>query len=246
MGYRYLTTSVEEAAIIEGYGPPEHRAERDGAYFRELGVNGGTGIMAYIYATQQPGTTVMSQIYRTDLFAKDTRTGPPGTPATGSTLQQHGDHVYTTKSTFEMTQFPNRQHIEGGLGGWRQESVRGFVRELSPNISGALGQARSASALADASETASFDAIQFDGLPNLRDGSSLDHLATQLAAPVARSIPTSVLLNASDFGTVLQRPVPARTNGISLHRDWIDAELADQCWSEFGAQLAQGLVAPWN
>jgi hypothetical protein len=57
--------------------------------------------------------------------------------------------VYTTKTTFEMTQTPGRQHIETVPGvveqtGWRQETVRGFVRELSPNISGAMGQARSA------------------------------------------------------------------------------------------------------
>jgi len=138
MGYRYLTIDVNEAQFLESLGPPEFRAQRDGCYFRELGVNSGTAILGYIYATQQPGTTAMSQIYRTDLFPKDTRTGPPGTPATGSVQQEQGDHVYTTKSAFEMTK----------PGTWRQESQRGFVRELSPNVGGSQQPARRESARA--------------------------------------------------------------------------------------------------
>jgi hypothetical protein len=145
MGYRYLTTDLNEATSLESLGPAAQRPNRDGCYFREQGVNTGTGIIAYLYTTAQPGTTQMSQIYRTDLFNKDTRTGPPGSPATGTVQQEHGDHVYTTQSAFEMTRTPGRSHIEGIQTGWRQEVIRGFVRELSPNVSGATGQARRAS-----------------------------------------------------------------------------------------------------
>jgi uncharacterized delta-60 repeat protein len=145
MGFRYLTTDVNEAQSLESLGPTEHRPERDGCYFREAGVNSGTGIMAYIHTTAQPGLLAMSQIYRTDLFAKSTRTGPPGTPATGTVQQQHGDHVYTTNSPFEMTKPPGQSHIEGTQTGWRQEISRGFVRELSPNAGGAQQPARHAS-----------------------------------------------------------------------------------------------------
>ncbi|MBI5759431.1 MAG: hypothetical protein HZA46_13005 [Planctomycetales bacterium] len=145
MGYRYLTTSLPEAEALELMGPADKHAQRDGAYFREAGVNSGTGIMAYINTTAQPGTTEMSQIYRTDLFPKDTRTGPAGTPATGTVQQQQGDHVYTTNSAFEMTKTPGRPHIEGVQTGWRQEISRGFVRELSPNAGGVQQPARQAS-----------------------------------------------------------------------------------------------------
>ncbi|MBI5761245.1 MAG: hypothetical protein HZA46_22265, partial [Planctomycetales bacterium] len=134
MGYRYLTTSLTEVDILEGIGPIGHRADRDGFYYRELGVNGGTGITGYIYTTAQPGTSEMVQIYRNDPFSKDTRTGPPGSPATGTVLQEQGDHAYTTKPTFEMTK----------TGTWRRESPRGFVRELSPNAGGTAAPARSA------------------------------------------------------------------------------------------------------
>lgn len=54
MGYRYLTTNLAEVNILESIGPAAHREERDGFYYREVGVNGGTGITGYIYATQQP------------------------------------------------------------------------------------------------------------------------------------------------------------------------------------------------
>jgi hypothetical protein len=145
MGYRYLTTSVTEVNILESIGPEAHRADRDGFYYRELGVNNMTGITGYIYTTAQPGTTEMFQIYRTDLFSKDTRTGPPGSPATGTVLQEQGDHAYTTKPNFEMTKTPGQQHIEGVQRGWRLESSRGFARELSPNAGGAGSGARRAS-----------------------------------------------------------------------------------------------------
>jgi hypothetical protein len=135
MGYRYLTTNLTEVNILESIGPEAHRADRDGFYYRELGVNGGTGVTGYIYTTAQAGTTEVFQIYRTDLFSKDTRTGPPGSPATGTVLQEQGDHAYTTKTTFEMSK----------TGSWRQESPRGFARELSPNVGGVGAPARSAS-----------------------------------------------------------------------------------------------------
>ena len=121
MGYRYLTTSLAEVEYLENSGPAEHRAAREGAYFRELGVNGGTGIMGYIYATQQPGTALVTQIYRTDLFDKPTRFADGSTSVTS---QENGDHVYTTNTAFETAQ----------TGMWRVEATRGFARELSPNV----------------------------------------------------------------------------------------------------------------
>lgn len=118
MGYRYLTTSVGEATTLEGLGRFDKRGARNAAYFRELGVNNGTAAIGYIHTTAQPGLAAMSQIYRTDQFDKPRRNGQ--TPA-GTSKQEQGDHVYTTESTFEM----------GKTGAWRQESARGFVRELS-------------------------------------------------------------------------------------------------------------------
>jgi hypothetical protein len=121
MGYRYLTTSLAEVEYLENSGPVEHRAAREGAYFRELGVNGGTGITGYIYAAQQPGTGLVTQIYRTDLFDKPTRFADGSTSVTS---QENGDHVYTTNTAFETAQ----------TGTWRVEAPRGFARELSPNV----------------------------------------------------------------------------------------------------------------
>ena len=136
MGYRYLTSNVAEAFILEGSGPAERRSERAGAYFRELGVNSGTGILGYIYTTQQPGTQQMRQIYRTDIVQKPTR--PAGTvegsTPTSFTPQENGDHVYTTNTAFEMTK----------PGTWRVEDPRGFVRPLGG--SGVIAPASSASA----------------------------------------------------------------------------------------------------
>jgi hypothetical protein len=198
MGYRYLTTDLNEAITIEGFGPPEHRAERDGTYFREQGVNSGTAILGYIYSTAQPGTSEMFQIYRTDLFDKDTRTGPPGTPATGTVQQQQGDHVYTTKSAFEMTMTPDRQHIEGVQTGWRQEASRGFVRELSAIAGGAAAPARSASVQSAPAETFSPTASVVGGWPLIRQDSSLDRLATQFATPDSRFFRTSGLTNVTN------------------------------------------------
>jgi hypothetical protein len=128
MGYRYLTSNGGEAAFLEGLGRADKRAAREGAYFRELGVNGGTAIVGYIHANQQPGTSRMTQVYRLDMFPKPTR--PSGTREgdrpTSMVNQQQGDHVYTTNTRFET----------GRPGTWVIEADRGFVRELSPNPTG--------------------------------------------------------------------------------------------------------------
>jgi hypothetical protein len=128
MGYRYLTTDVNEAAGLENLGPANKRPTREGAYFRELGVNNNTAILGYIYATQQPGTAQMTQVYRTDNVGKPTR--PPGTvegsTPTSTRQQEQGDHVYTTNTAFETSR----------PGTWRVEAARGFVRELTPSPTG--------------------------------------------------------------------------------------------------------------
>ena len=134
MGHRYLTTNLIEARALENSGPADKRPQRAGAYFREQGVNSGTGILGYIYTTQQPGTQQMRQIYRTDIVQKPTRprgTSEGGTP-TSFTPQENGDHVYTTNTGFEMTK----------PGTWRVEDSRGFVRPLGGN--GVIAQAFSA------------------------------------------------------------------------------------------------------
>ena len=122
MGYRYLTTNLIEAQALENSGPASKRSQRAGAYFREQGVNSGTGILGYIYTTQPSGTQAMRQVYRTDIVEKPTR--PAGTTEgarpTSFTPQENGDHVYTTNTTFETAQ----------TGSWRVEDFRGFVRPL--------------------------------------------------------------------------------------------------------------------
>jgi hypothetical protein len=155
MGYRYLTTNRAEAEELELLGPADRRAERAGTYFREIGINGGTGIIGYIYSVQQPGTSLITQIYRTDLVDKPTR--PAGTEegATPSSFrrQESGDHVYTSNIPFESAR----------TGTWRIEAPRGFARELSPNATSmsntgpsVAGGAKSAGASALA---ASFDSL---------------------------------------------------------------------------------------
>jgi uncharacterized delta-60 repeat protein len=126
MGYRYLTTNAGEAAILETLGRADKRGLRQGAYFRELGVNSGSAILGYIASTPRTGFGEMFQIYRTDLVGKPTR--PPGTtegsPTNSTRNQEQGDHVYTT----------NFAHEAQRLGDWRLEASRGFVRELSPAL----------------------------------------------------------------------------------------------------------------
>jgi Raf kinase inhibitor-like YbhB/YbcL family protein len=125
MGYRYLTTNGGEASILEGLGRADKRAARQGAYFRELGVNNGTAITGYIAQTVQPGTTEMFQVYRLDLVGKPTRPGgtPEGSPTNTTKQQEIGDHVYSTNFSYEMSE----------AGKWVKEASRGFVRELSSN-----------------------------------------------------------------------------------------------------------------
>jgi hypothetical protein len=125
MGYRYLTPETGEAGILEGLGKPEKRPTREGAYFRELGVNNGTAVLGYVYTTQQPGTAELTQIYRTDPFDKPTRPGgtAEGSTPTSTKSQEQGDHVYTTNTAFET----------GKPGTWRVERARGFARELTPS-----------------------------------------------------------------------------------------------------------------
>jgi hypothetical protein len=136
MGYRYLTSNAAEATFLEGIGPAAKRPQREGTYFRELGVSDGTATIGYVFNTQQPGTSQLTQIYRTDNVNKPTR--PPGTSEGGTPTsfkpQENGDHVYTTNTAFETTQF----------GTWRVESPRGFVRPLGG--SGIIAPATSAGA----------------------------------------------------------------------------------------------------
>jgi uncharacterized delta-60 repeat protein len=129
MGYRYLTTNAGEAAILETLGRADKRDLRQGAYFRELGVNNGSAVLGYIASTPRTGFGEMFQIYRTDLVGKPTR--PPGTtegsPTNSTRNQEQGDHVYTTNKAFEKSK----------TGIWREEASRGFVRELSPGVASA-------------------------------------------------------------------------------------------------------------
>src|SRR5262249_1912952 len=124
MGYRYLTSNSGEADILETLGPADKRPQRNGAYFREQGVNNGTAVLGYIYAAQQPGPSRMTHISRPDASPNPPRPGgPPEGPTPTSTRQQeNGDHVYTTNTPFET----------GRPGTWRVEAIRGFVRELTP------------------------------------------------------------------------------------------------------------------
>jgi cyclophilin family peptidyl-prolyl cis-trans isomerase len=222
MGYRYLTTDLNEAITIEGFAPPAHQAERDGSYFRELGVNSGTAILGYIYSTSQPGTLSMSQIYRLDQFAKPTRTGPPGTPATGSVQQEQGDHVYTTNSAFEMSQ----------PGTWRQEIARGFVRELSPNLGGGnLAPARSAPARSALAEISSPTAAGIGGLPLFRDDRPLDRLVTQVAALLdARPLNGSASLPTSPIQNHETDTEPLADSDDAIANDSFDAAAVDAFW----------------
>ncbi len=85
-------------------------------------MSNGTARIGYVFTTQQPGTSELTQIYRTDNVNKPTR--PPGTSEGGTPTsfkpQENGDHVYTTNTPFETTK----------PGTWRVEAPRGFVRPL--------------------------------------------------------------------------------------------------------------------
>ncbi|MBI5761885.1 MAG: pre-peptidase C-terminal domain-containing protein, partial [Planctomycetales bacterium] len=227
MGYRYLTTNLSEAIILEGIGPAAHRAERDGTYFRELGVNNGTGITGYIYTTAQPGMSEMSQTYRTDPFRKNTRTGPVGSPTTGTVMQQQGDHVYTTKSAFEMSK----------PGTWRQESSRGFVRELSPNVGGVAAPARSAAAqtfsIGDqlSASTISADIAEF---PRRLMG-----LLEQSGLQLPLSGPTNAVFAAAVEATASsESPKTDPFDSLTDQNDEEQSSSSELVWSAFGRQFS--------
>ena len=158
MGYRYLTSSQGEAEFLESIGPVAKRPQREGAYFREQGVSNGTATIGYVFNTQQPGTSQLTQIYRTDVVNKPTR--PPGTTEGGTptsfTPQENGDHVYTTNTAYESTK----------LGTWRVESARGFVRELTPSpVSGAATAANMAAAMVAAETNESVPSVGSQATP---------------------------------------------------------------------------------
>ncbi|MBI5758892.1 MAG: FG-GAP repeat protein [Planctomycetales bacterium] len=249
MGYRYLTTDVNEAMFLESLGPEAHRAERDGTYFREAGVNNGTGIIAYIDTTAQPGTLEISQIYRTDLFSKDTRTGPPGTPATGTVQQQQGDHVYTTNSAFEMTQSPGQSHIDGVRTGWRQEISRGFVRELSPNAGGGQQPARSASVRAFPAETSRRLPTVSPGMSMNNAELSRDELAAQIATSTASFIRTGGLMPTTDLAlpaTTLSRSSRTRRDASVIQTSTVEPiHLQSQPTSNH-ARATDAVFARWQ
>lgn len=229
MGYRYLTTALPEVLALES-NPGARPAERDGFYFRELGVNQGTGITGYIYTSQQPGTLSMSQIYRTDLFSKPTRTGPPGSPPNGTVQQEQGDHVYTTNSAFEMTK----------PGTWRQEIARGFVRELSPNLAvGGLAQARSAPVRSAPTLPSLQPESGTTSLPFIEDNRLLDRLATQLATPnVGTSNPLTVM--ARQHAGIETAPRTALGDATVL--DPLETDAVDAFWQAAAADL----LLNWN
>ena len=227
MGYRYLTTNLNEAITLEGYGPAAHRAERDGTYFRELGVNNGSGITGYVYTTAQPGTTEMSQIYRTDLFNKNTRTGAPGSPVTGTVRQQQGDHVYTTKTAFEMSK----------LGTWRQESSRGFVRELSRNVGGIAAAARSASAQAFPGadqKSASTAPASFAEFPRNQVG-----LLAQPEIPLPLTSATTVrIADSADVMGLSESTNSEQCEPLTMQNDAEQSLPSEEVWSAFGRRFS--------
>ncbi len=223
MGYRYLTTNLIEAQALENSGPADKRSQRAGAYFREEGVNNGSGILGYIYTTQQPGTQQMKQIYRTDIVNKPTRpagTNEGGTP-TSFTPQENGDHVYTTNTAFETTK----------TGTWRVEDARGFVRPLGG--SGVLGPAVAAPAVqaAVAAEAPAVVAVAAAGLPTV-------------VPVVGDPAPLSVGLIAIDTGlaAVVVSPVQSGASDeaddadVSIVVSDDDAESVDALFAQIGSQ----------
>jgi hypothetical protein len=191
MGLRYLTTDLAEVRHLESLGSAGARESRSGTYFRELGVNDGTGILGYIFATSQPGTVTMSQIYRTDLVTRSHRRGSDG-PLVGSSLQEQGDHVYTTRPVFDMSRY----------GTWRQETVRGYVRELTVIATGSQQPARLA---------ALHRAIEVPTIATGRTG-ILDSRVASLAALPA------MLATARDVIVIDARPVSDRDRIVAARQ----------------------------
>lgn len=200
MGYRYLTTNLDEARILEGLGPANKRAQRDGTYFRELGVNNGTGITGYIYTSLQPGTTEIQQVYRRDKVDKPNRIG--GTLIQTTPVRQDiGDHVYTTKSDFETSK----------QGTWQKEAPRGFVRELTPYAGDAgitvlaeRGKFESLKSIpVTVGATAGSRILQFD-IDTFVDG-------TSTTSKIEDTLLVSLVSNTSNSNTLLDRGVQGTT-----------------------------------
>lgn len=178
MGYRYLTSNLSEAQVLETLGPVDKRSQRLGSYFRELGVSAGSAILGYVFTAQQTGTQALVQMYRTDIVQKPTR--PPGTAEgstpTSFTPQENGDHVYTTNTAFET----------GKTGTWRVESTRGFVRPL-----GGSGVILPATAAASTSEFGS-------DVPT--DAESGEVLLNALLGPVYQALVPASIATAAQGG----------------------------------------------
>jgi hypothetical protein len=187
MGYRYLTTNLIEIEALESRGPANKRSLREGTYFREQGVNGGTGILGYIYTTPQVGTQQLWQMYRSDIVQKPTR--PPGTregdTPTSRTRQENGDHVYTTSTQVELAK----------VGAWGVESPRGFVRPLggagiiAPATAAPVVQAAvtvAADAGSDSAGLSSTGAVPFGTVA--ADGAGHPVVATEVEGAVALSL----------------------------------------------------------
>ncbi len=232
MGYRYLTSNAAEATFLEGIGPAAKRPQREGTYFRELGVSNGTATIGYVFDTQQPGTSQLTQIYRTDVVNKPTR--PPGTSEGGAPTsfkpQENGDHVYTTNTAFEMSK----------LGTWRIESTRGFVRELNPNpVSGAATAAAVAavtgaesieSAPSVGSQTTPAPARVRSAIPEAAESSVAtssfllsatgvtEHVARLVAIPSQPAVPVSPTPTAETMQAVstITPPRPAASTSASV------------------------------
>jgi ELWxxDGT repeat protein len=221
MGYRYLTSNGAEAAFLESIGPTSKQPQREGTYFRELGVSNGTATIGYVFTTQQPGTSELTQIYRTDVVNKQTR--PPGTSEGGTPTsfkpQENGDHVYTTNTAFESTK----------VGTWRIESTRGFVRPLGG--SGIIAPAtsspivRAAATINDGPTVPLFNAGVTGSLvtpilpPFLAATSSAlnpEQVSTTVdVGLIAPSIPATQPVVANDGGTVeATDPIPVVTSEL--------------------------------
>jgi hypothetical protein len=218
MGYRYLTSNIAEASILEGLGREDLRDLRQGAYFREEGVNFGSGIIGHIASMPGSGRTEMSQIYRTDLQNKPTRPGgtPEGSTPTSQVLQEQGDHVYTTNKPFEKSK----------PGTWREESSRGFVRELSPGlVAGAAPPAPPPIMLSGtvASQTASeSDWVDRDAI------SSAVTSLVAIASPNASDFPTRTVEHREGLEAAEASPLPSRIpSESSTPREALDAVFAE-------------------
>jgi hypothetical protein len=240
MGYRYLTSNAAEATFLESIGPASKRPQREGTYFRELGVSDGTATIGYVFTTQQPGTSELTQIYRTDVVNKPTR--PPGTSEGGTPTsfkpQENGDHVYTTNTAFETTKF----------GTWRIESTRGFVRELNPNpVAGAATVAAAESselAQAGGSQPTPAPTSVRSALPVSADSSvaapaillpatgPTEQVARLVATPSQAPVlvgPSSTTEPTQDVSaTAMPRSAASTSASVaSTDTDWSDAAFAD-------------------